>query len=1426
MFANKSETMLKKTFLLTIFAISAIVCRAMSIDQMVLTGKRISTANGLSSNTVYDMAQDNDGFIWMGAAYGLCRYDGYSFVNYLSLSSDKNRNIDANIGNIHCDSSNRLLWIHTATLTFACYDLTAGRFVDYTRRGDENRTYRRFIKNGSDLWMYDDRSGIRHVSCQGGNFKCTDYTVQNGRLPGSHIPRMVADGKGNVWAATDNGLLRIDRQGRLTTIAKGQRYKEANTYRGDIVCLTESNTVEIYSPDGKKAKSFKIPSAVGNVNAIKSNFVWRGRWMLFCKDTYQVDLNTGVTTKPDGVQVPNGLLLDTADGYHFESNSSGTLWVFTPEGEVKTLKLLPDVKFTTDRMRRYTVRRGPHGLFYIATFGNGLFVYDHRSGALRHYSANDPQPVIDSNFLTTMFIDRDGTLWVAQDMMGVACISVADQSIADFVLPAKGHKGDWANNVKMIAKRSDGKTIFSTRDNKIYALDAEMGQATLLYETKACAYSYITDSRGREWMATRGDGLYVDGTGYNKGDRRMHCPSNDLYDMKEDKQGRVWIATYEDGLLMAQTDNGGRLSFRRLLDRSTNESRLHQIEIDAMGRIWVGSNNGLYVADTNKKDLTNDDFKCFNTKDGSFPFDEVRCLEYTSDGHLWAGGKGCGVVRCTFGKGPACFDLKILTDREGLANNSICSILEDNDGNIWVATESGLSLIYDHDMKVKTFQFGKMPQRNIYSEGSAMLMGDGRLLFGTQYGLTIVSPRLATKADRADSTHVYITDIEINGVSASDSGRFERAPGHVDRVSLRHNENTVKLSFSNFEYSNIESSLYQFYLEGADKGWRQMTSVNHVEYTNLPPGTYIFHLRSLSDNVWSEETQLAIVVHHPWYNTWWAWVIYLMVAAAFGLYVYNNAREKLRLHQRMKLEKQMAEFRLNFFTNVTHEFRTPLAIIQGAVDKLADHSDRPPSKAALQTARRGTKRLLKLVNQLMEFRKVNTGNMRLSVERADIIAFVRDIYQDFWSLAHQKRQQITFTPFAKSHEMEFDRQMVEAMVYNLLSNAVKYTPERGAISLSVRLAGNSLEIVVEDSGPGISAERRQLMFKPFMGGYASQGGMGIGLYNAYQMALLHKGTLTYSPGANGGGSVFTISLPATGDAYTDGDRRKAIDTTTTGTEKKNDKCEQIIKELVPKAFNDVTIAVIEDDPDMRQQTESEMGVYFHIDSYATGEAGLDGVAARKPALVICDVMLPDISGYDIVKHLKTNIETADIPVIMLTALDDDAHKLKSYNAGADDYMVKPCNFRLLTGRAAQLIKNAQKAKRRATQDNGHCDTPAAQADEIRLIMSPADKKFIDRMDALIMQNISAPDFTVTALAEMLYIGRSKFFKKVKELTGVSPNKYLLNKRMELAAELLLEGRLNVTEVSYKVGIIDASYFNKCFKAKYGVSPKQYGKGKP
>lgn len=1418
-------TMRRIITILTLAILTYIAAGGVDINKMVLSGKRISTAEGLSSNTVYDLLQDRDGFIWMGASYGLCRYDGYSFANYYSLSSDKHKNVDANIGNLYQDEKNGLLWIHSSTFTFACYNLRTGKFEDYTNRNDESRSYRRFVMSDNDIWMFDTRSGVRHVAYENGTFKCTDYNNENGKLPDNHVPRLLVDKAYNVWILTDKGLLRIDRNGNIKTVVKNRKYIEATIYNGTIVCLAEDNRIEKYDTNGKRTKTFVIPSMFGAVKTIRSQFVWQNKWMLFSSSTYSIDLRTDRVSKDEDYQVQNGLLLDSVDGFYFESNSTGKLWIFPPKGNIKVMKLIPDMKFTAERRRKYNIKRGKDGLFYIASYGNGLFIYDHKNGAIRQFSAKDLRPVIDNNFLSAILIDRNGTIWVAQESMGISCISVSQQSIADFIVPAKDHKGDWANYVRMISKDKNGNIVFGTRDNKLYNMNLKTQSTTFLREMKAGAYAYLADKQGHTWIATRGDGLYVDDTNYTKWNKTPHIPSNDLYDIKEDCYGRIWIASYEDGLMMTRYVKGKPLKFHRFLYRNINESRLHQLEIDTKGRMWIASNNGIYVVDTRKKVITNNDFKCFNTKNGKFPFDEIRCIRYTSDGYLWAGGKGSGLVRCSLSGNLNTLTYRMLTDKEGIANNTISSILEDKYGDVWIATVNGLSRIYDKDMKVKTYQFGKAPERNIYSEVCAMPLADGRLLFGTQYGITVITPQRKYDSDNRSATEVHITDIKINGISTSDSCRFEYAPNYSDKISLPYNDNTISLSFSNFEYSNIESSLYQYYLEGMDKDWRPMTSVNHVEYGNLNPGTYTFHIRSVSDNNWSREKTLTIVIHQPWYNTLWAWMIYMAVIIAAGLYMYHNAREKLRLHQQMTLEKQLAEFKLNFFTNITHEFRTPLAIIQGAIDKLKQSDGQNASKAAIQTARRGTKRLLKLVNQLMEFRKVNTGNMKLNMEQGDIVEFIRTIYQDLWGLSKQKEMQTTFTPFAKSYEVAFDKQMVETMVYNLFSNAIKYTPERGTIAVTIKKQDEILTITVEDNGPGISEEQQSKLFQPFMQGYASQGGMGIGLYNAYQMAKLHKGSLAYSRVSADGGSRFTISLPADSSAYSKDDYKKVIAINQSKAEDDDEKYNEIIRELRPEAYNDLTIAIIEDDADMMDQIHGEMSVYFHVDTYTTGEAALEGITAKKPALVICDVMLPDMIGYNIVKNLKTNIDTAAIPVIMLTALDDETHQLRSYNAGADDYMVKPCNFRLLVGRAVQLIKNSRKHKELIEKAKGTAATlpPTTDTNEINLITSQADKNFISKMQMIITQHIADPDFTVDQLAIMLNMGRTKFFNKTKELTGISPNKYLQNERMRIAAELLKEGELTVSEVSYRIGIQDASYFNKCFKARYGETPSKYGK---
>lgn len=1410
--------------LLTVFSVSAT-----DISKMVLSGKRLSTTDGLTDNTVYDIQQDCNGYIWMGAASGLCRYDGYAFKNHLNLGAKPDEHIDANVGNIFKDDANKLLWIRTATYTVACYDLQTGRFIDYAK--DRSITFQRIILKGNDVWLYDTRNGVRHIRVAGRTFVCTDYNTQNRMLPDNHVPRMVCGTDGSAWVLTQKGLIRIMPDGKAVTVVKNRKYIEASPVKDGIVCLSEQNTIEIFGNNGRIRKTWHIPAIYGTVQTIRSNFVWQGKWMLFSSRTFAVDLNTGHTELNDSWQVRNGLLLDSADGNHFESNSSGELYMFPAKGEVKKFDLIPNMNFTAERQRKYSVKRGRDGLFYIATYGNGLFIYDHKHNTLRHFSANDPQPVIDNNYLNWISIDRNGTLWISQEATGVAMVNVSKRSVADFILPVPERRGDWANYIRMI-ENVGGTFFISTRDNKLYALNSRDGSLTFKSELPKCPYAMAIDNNGQTWTATRGDGLYIGNQRYNKWDKTLQ--SNILHDIATDRNGRMWISTYEDGLLMQLPDNGKGQRFRQLLTRNVNEARQHKMAIDRKGMLWIATNNGLYVVDTKKSDITNNDFKCLNTYNGKLPFNEVRCVTAASDGSIWAGGKGCGLVRLTSDSNLKNVNFKKITENEGIANNTVNTIIEDKYGNMWAGTENGLSHIYDKDMKVKTYLFGKTAGQNMYTPDTETLP-DGRLIFGTQYGLTIITPQQHYKEHNTPAAEVHITDIRINGIPATDSGLTERTPDYAEQITLNATDNSIDFSFSNFEYNDIHSALYQFYLEGADKHWRPATAVNHIEYANLPPGKYVFHIKALSNNKWSKEKTLAVTILQPWYNSWWAWIIYIALATGAALYVYHNAKDKLRLHQQMMLEKQMTEFKLGFFTNITHEFRTPLAIIQGAVNKLDDKS--APSKATVQTVRRGTRRLLKLVNQLMEFRKVNTGNMRLQAEEDDLIAFVREIYTDFWSLGKQKRLTMTFTPFNRTFRVAFDHKMVETMVYNLLSNAIKYTPDGGSIEMAVKHGDRCIMISVKDNGPGISDEKLPQLFKPFMHGLASQGGMGIGLYNARQMAVLHKGTLTYRQADADCGSLFTITLPDSSSAYTEGEMKTNSAIITQKEEPRPDMGE-IIREMRPDPLNSLNVAIIEDDPDMMEQICNEVGVYFKTNCYLNGKSALQGIAANPPQLVLCDVMLPDTTGYDIVRQLKENHATAGLPIIMLTALDDETHQLKAYKAGADDYMVKPCNFKLLTGRAMQLIKRqieTEKTKHEttiATGTNADGSEKAANenkstnnTDEARLITSYTDKLFVEKLQIIIAQHLSDSEYNIDKLAGDLNMGRTKLFNKTKQLTGLSPNKLLHNERMRYAAELLTTGELTVSEICYKVGMQDASYFNKCFKAFYGVAPSKYNGSK-
>ena len=485
------------------------------------------------------------------------------------------------------------------------------------------------------------------------------------------------------------------------------------------------------------------------------------------------------------------------------------------------------------------------------------------------------------------------------------------------------------------------------------------------------------------------------------------------------------------------------------------------------------------------------------------------------------------------------------------------------------------------------------------------------------------------------------------------------------------------------------------------------------------------------------------------------------------------------------------------------------------------------SRSAVQTVRRGTLRLTKLVNQLMEFRRINTGNQRLAVVEDDIIKLARTTCDEFREVAARKNQQLTFTPFAHQHRMTFDPHLVETILYNLLSNAIKYTPQNGCISLKAKLLDDQqqLQLIVEDSGPGISEVQIPQLYQPFMHGYVSQGGMGIGLYTAYQSALIHKGRLAYERIAAEGGSRFIVTIPATADVYSADDYAGS---TAVNVQYEPEPTPDHIRELAPVAFNEnYTVAIIEDDPDMLDQIRESVGRYFRTICYTEGNKALSDIGEQQPSLVLCDVMLPDVNGFEIVRQLRANEATKNIPMIMLTALDGDDQLLRGYKAGADDYMVKPCNFELLILRITQLIQWYGRLQPTVQTTTAPAPNNKMSIDHypLSIVTDEADQRFREKMETIVAQRLGDADFNVDMLASLLKMGRTKFYGKMKEFTGMSPNSYLQNERLKRAAELLIEGDLNVTEVSYKVGFQSPTYFYKCFKEKYGVPPSKFGKSK-
>lgn len=1401
---------------------------------MVLHARKLNTNNGLPSNTVRCMYEDSQGFLWFGTINGLSRFDGNSFLNLQTgnypaadLREGSIQLTDNRIYNLHEDRHD-CLWVRTMAEHFSCFDLQKARFVDFTGNGQLRESYSDYFEaSDGSVWLWQNGNGA--ICCtmdEQRNFNSSIYKTAAKNLPDDRVTFITEDLGGRIYIGTTRGLTMVYK-GRSQIIDRTHSFKTAFTYRGTTFFVTENGVIYRMKSPARliQAGAIQVPGImVVSVVSVPARCI-----ILTSEGGYDFDPATGkVTPDKDFAGIRNGNAYLDNKGKYWVYNHSGHLYRVTDDGLVKDLLLIPAGKMQFIDYERYDVEEASDGTIWISTYGNGLFAYHPQTEELEHFAASlDERGLISSDFLLGVLEDRSGGIWTSAEYSGLSRLTVDNSGVTQ-VFPSSPALLDRSNTIRTLARMQNGDILVGTRKGGLFTWNAAFNHKANNRELTTSVYAIATDRKGQTWWGTRGEGLNINGRWYRHSeDDPSSLAYNHIFSIHCDRKGRMWIGTFGGGLDLAVPDRTGGYKFRHFLTEQYGNRMVRYITEDGHGNLWVATGEGIVIF--NPDELADDPKACrlFSYTNGKFCSNEIRCIFRDSKNRMWVGTAGGGLNLCRLSADNKTLEYTQYTTRQGLVNDVIQSIQEDKYGHLWVATEYGISRFSPEGTAFENHFFASETLGNAYSENCACKLDDGRLLFGTNYGIMVINPDKFR--DTQAASPVILTALYVNGTRArsdAEDSPLDKALSYSKEIRLKSYQNSIRIMFSTLNYSD-NSPKYKFYMENYDKDWNEPTSLDFADYKYLDPGTYILHVKaSNGSGIWNkQETTLKIVVKPPFYASVWAFLIYIVIAGTAAWIGFRIFRNFIRLRNRINVEKGLTEYKLVFFTNISHEFRTPLTLMEGSLERLQRIPDLPLSvRQPLHGLEKSMNRMLRLVNQLMEFRKMQNGKLALSLEKTDVIAFLRDLFQDFKEAAAQKHIQYDFIPTVPTYTMFIDKEKLDKIVYNILSNAFKYTPSNGIIQLGIHIDENNkrqLRIEVSDTGVGIPKDKQKELFKRFMQSSFSGNSIGIGLHLTHELVLVHKGSITYKEN-EGGGSVFTVCIPTDKSVYKPGDfliednvllkeqhkeeagQRKLPDTFT-------------VEDVPVSPMNQQKILVIEDNEDIRQFLKEEIGHYFTVETAADGKEGFEKAKECDPDLIVSDVLMPGMDGFEVTRRLKTDIKTSHIPIILLTALSSESKHLEGIEAGADAYIPKPFSTKLLMARIFHLIEQREKLRKKFSTE------PAIP--QTTLCTNDRDKDFVDRLTVILNNNIADPGFTVDKFAQLMRFGRTVFYKKIRGVTGYSPNEYLRIMRMKKAAELLVSPEnYTVAEVAYKVGINDPFYFSKCFKSQFGISPSAYKKG--
>ena len=796
----------------------AMVCWISGVAETGLRCRQVTTADGLTGNIINELVQDSEGYIWMATNNGLTRYDGYSTVNYTSLGEGRTGNspkqrLAARVGRIFKDERNGLLWLNTATYQNACYDLRRERFVDWTAESQVRPSDGRMANPPQQNKLMLTSRGMVLYGMNGGATLCymTDeglrtWSVQVGTEPvragtgpaptlADEVLTVVEDSAHNVWLPSASGLAVLTgKEPQMKQVARTpHRFIAAATSGQVTYFLGSDGTATAYDTRLQKVREVQIPAVLGHPQKVNVSFVWQGKWMLFTPEgTYTMDLKTGTIGRPNQWQIEDGLNQGTCPGFHFVANRTGSLWMFPDSGEVQRLDLIPSSQHTANKGWKFHVARSLDGRLFIATYGAGLYVYDPNGApTLRHYGADDADAILQTDYLLCAITDRQGCIWIGTEGAGAYCLSVLDERVATYTMPQPDSHG-WGNNISALTQRNDGSIFFGTRDGELlttdYLKNTNNGFKGITRVGRRATYvtSCLTDRNGHVWMGTYGEGLSMDGQHIDLvyPPSTIHpSPSTLIINcIAEDQEGRIWIGTWNDGLLTIDAES--RQVIAQQLTGNMNESRVNTLCLAPDGTLWAGTNNGIYhLPPLTSHPSPQENLPqwgeagggfppstSYNTSNGLFPIDEVHTMIMDTQGTLWVGTAGNGVIKCKLAADGSISAMETITTQEGLSNNNASSLVCDREGYVWVGTEDGISRINPRTNIVNIYHFAANMGGNTATSRCALLCADGRLLFGTYAGLLTIDPANLHVVRAAANSHVHLTDLRINGLSVYELG--------------------------------------------------------------------------------------------------------------------------------------------------------------------------------------------------------------------------------------------------------------------------------------------------------------------------------------------------------------------------------------------------------------------------------------------------------------------------------------------------------------------------------------------------------------------------------------------------------------------------------------------------------------------------------